>query len=482
MTRAARRLALSAALIGFNAAALIGLSALALPGHAAPLRDATVRAYAGETLGQVGALQERLRRREALVHHSRRRMVELDAETARLSDLRREAAARASLTHDDLAARERIYTQVSEELEGLQATERAERRGLGLSVVAAWAAGKEQEEAQAPREAAYARLLGRQFAEGLRRRAGSLEALQREAETLRPEVETLRAAHDAAATRLAALEHTLTAAERARDVHRQRHARAEVEVSRIATRLPQARARLDAAAQALAVMVPLAPQTDEDSAPVPDASLRHVAALPPALPVLGLSGRARGMLAFNAPEPRDALLAHATANATAEVEATTTLPALVPSARLRSVALMPRLAAIAPVVPPRSGPTLPVRGEVVSRFGNPQAGVFDKGILLRAQPGDTVTAPERAEVKFAQRLKSFGLTLILDHGGEYHTLLSGLGDLDVSEGQIVRAGQVLGRLSEDQGAEPRLYVELRRNGEPIDPLAWLDGDLQKVSG
>jgi septal ring factor EnvC (AmiA/AmiB activator) len=75
--------------------------------------------------------------------------------------------------------------------------------------------------------------------------------------------------------------------------------------------------------------------------------------------------------------------------------------------------------------------------------------------------------------------------LIIDHGGGYHTLLAGLGQIDTVVGQRLAAGEPVGVMPEGgDGADgsPSLYVELRRDGQPINPLPWLTASKGNASG
>jgi septal ring factor EnvC (AmiA/AmiB activator) len=71
---------------------------------------------------------------------------------------------------------------------------------------------------------------------------------------------------------------------------------------------------------------------------------------------------------------------------------------------------------------------------------------------------------------YAAPFRSYGLLLIVDCGGGYHFVLAGLDRLDASAGQRLLAGEPVGVLGGGDGAS--LYVELRRNGQPIDPRPW----------
>jgi septal ring factor EnvC (AmiA/AmiB activator) len=55
--------------------------------------------------------------------------------------------------------------------------------------------------------------------------------------------------------------------------------------------------------------------------------------------------------------------------------------------------------------------------------------------------------------------------------------MAGFQKLDAAVGQLVRAGEPVGAMPSwtpgQGGSRPALYVELRRDGEPIDPGPWL---------
>jgi septal ring factor EnvC (AmiA/AmiB activator) len=67
--------------------------------------------------------------------------------------------------------------------------------------------------------------------------------------------------------------------------------------------------------------------------------------------------------------------------------------------------------------------------------------------------------------------------LIVDCGGGYHAVTAGYQVLDAKVGQLVHAGEPVGTMPTwtpgQSGARPALYVELRRDGQPIDPAPWL---------
>ena len=119
--------------------------------------------------------------------------------------------------------------------------------------------------------------------------------------------------------------------------------------------------------------------------------------------------------------------------------------------------------------------TMPVAGVIVSGFGAENLpGKSSQGLTLSALPVATVVAPFDAQVVYTGPFRGYGPSLILRHGGGYYSALTGLGRLDVANGQWVLAGEPVGALSDvaGDGSGSRLYIELRRDGRPIDPQSW----------
>jgi len=131
---------------------------------------------------------------------------------------------------------------------------------------------------------------------------------------------------------------------------------------------------------------------------------------------------------------------------------------------------------------------LPVRGRLVRKYNQPdETGLRSKGLLIETRPSAQVVAPYDGRIVYAGRFRHYGLLLIIAHGEGYHTLLAGLGRIDGVVGQWLLAGEPVGQMSAAPeqaggGAKPTLYVELRRNGEPINPLLWIAATDRKVSG
>ncbi len=119
------------------------------------------------------------------------------------------------------------------------------------------------------------------------------------------------------------------------------------------------------------------------------------------------------------------------------------------------------------------------RSRITSAFGkrkNPSFNTveFHKGIDIKAGPGEEVLAAAGGTVTFAGRQRGFGNTIIIDHGGRFHTVYGHLNVLQVSRGQAVKKGDVIGIIGRTGNATGlHLHFEVRHAGEAVNPLKYL---------
>jgi len=131
----------------------------------------------------------------------------------------------------------------------------------------------------------------------------------------------------------------------------------------------------------------------------------------------------------------------------------------------------PQVAAVPPPVA-SGGRALPVAGRITTQWGEAAAGGPHRGQTYTAAGGARVVSPCAGRAAYAAQFRSFGLLLIVDCGGGYHFVLGGLERLDASAGQRLLAGEPVGLLGGAGAGGGALYVELRRNGQPVDPRPW----------
>ena len=125
----------------------------------------------------------------------------------------------------------------------------------------------------------------------------------------------------------------------------------------------------------------------------------------------------------------------------------------------------------------------PVFARVMERFRDrDRFGLAVNGLRFAARAGAQAVAPYDGQIVFAGSFRSYGPILIIEHTDGYHSLIAGLAQIDVVNRQWVLAGEPVGIVGKTETPGPRLYLELRRGGRPIDPQPWLAADKRKVDG
>lgn len=118
------------------------------------------------------------------------------------------------------------------------------------------------------------------------------------------------------------------------------------------------------------------------------------------------------------------------------------------------------------------GIVLPVTGRVVRAFKEAdQLGLHPEGVDIRTVSGAEVRAMANGKVVYSDTFGSYDHVVIIAHDGNLHSVYGNLKTLDVKVGDVVSANGIIGRLP--QVKSPELYLELRRDGKTIDPVAWL---------
>ncbi len=131
--------------------------------------------------------------------------------------------------------------------------------------------------------------------------------------------------------------------------------------------------------------------------------------------------------------------------------------------------------------------SLPVRGDVVSEFGDPRGGGSKaQGITIAARADALVTAPADGWVIYAGKFRSFGQTIVLDVGENYRIVMTGMEKVNVRAGQFVVAGEPVAEMGQTRIASaaalaleteaPTLYIEFWYHKDPIDSRAWWSAD------
>ncbi|MBQ6910165.1 MAG: M23 family metallopeptidase, partial [Synergistaceae bacterium] len=116
-----------------------------------------------------------------------------------------------------------------------------------------------------------------------------------------------------------------------------------------------------------------------------------------------------------------------------------------------------------------------------SKFGNRVHPMFKtksnhSGIDIAAPSGTPVKAAASGEVLYVGWMRGYGQVIILDHGRNITTVYAHLSSTRVSDGQVIKAGSVIGGVGKTGNATGyHLHFEVRVNGKIQNPLSYLKG-------
>ena len=160
---------------------------------------------------------------------------------------------------------------------------------------------------------------------------------------------------------------------------------------------------------------------------------------------------------------------------------------------VRTASLSPEPVRIVPRQPPIAEAlgnlTAPVIGEVSASLDGGAGGNAALGLVFEAKPYSRVYAPWDGTISYAGPVKSFGLVTVIDIGEGHQIVLAGLASNERNKGDNVLRGEPIGHLGGpitdgeeflleqsalSADAVTSLYLQMRRDGDPIDPGPWLE--------
>lgn len=158
-----------------------------------------------------------------------------------------------------------------------------------------------------------------------------------------------------------------------------------------------------------------------------------------------------------------------------------------PSAPTQAAAVTPTapVAAAPPPAPPkddvppaRAGNKFlwPVRGPILSGFGDKPGGLRNDGINIGAPKGTAVMAAENGIVAYAgNQLKSFGNLVLIRHDGGWVTVYAHLDAIAVEQGQRVTRGQGIGTVGQTGNVRSaQLHFAVRKGEQVLNPVDQLE--------
>nr|WP_242634279.1 peptidoglycan DD-metalloendopeptidase family protein [Marinobacter salicampi] len=111
-------------------------------------------------------------------------------------------------------------------------------------------------------------------------------------------------------------------------------------------------------------------------------------------------------------------------------------------------------------------------GTVIAGFST--SGKVNKGIDIAGNAGDPVKASAAGNVVYAgSGLLGYGNLIIVNHNEHFLSAYAHNRKILVKEGEEVRAGQTIAELGSSGSDRNKLHFEIRRNGNPVDPLPYL---------
>lgn len=120
--------------------------------------------------------------------------------------------------------------------------------------------------------------------------------------------------------------------------------------------------------------------------------------------------------------------------------------------------------------------TWPIKGEVVSRFGPKQGGLYNDGINIAANKGSDVKAASDGVVAYVgNELKGYGNLIIVKHSNGFITAYAHLENSFVKRGEKINQGQVIAQVGNSGNvSSPQLYFGLRRGRDAVNPVSYLN--------
>ncbi|HCP18585.1 MAG TPA: peptidase M23, partial [Alphaproteobacteria bacterium] len=89
--------------------------------------------------------------------------------------------------------------------------------------------------------------------------------------------------------------------------------------------------------------------------------------------------------------------------------------------------------------------------------------------------GDAVFSSYDGTVVFiGKELKSFGNMVLIKHDNGWITAYAHLGDIQVTEGQMIAKGEAIGTIGNSGKVnQPQLHFQIRKARQPVDPLQYM---------
>lgn len=117
----------------------------------------------------------------------------------------------------------------------------------------------------------------------------------------------------------------------------------------------------------------------------------------------------------------------------------------------------------------------PVKGDLLSNFGNKSNGLYNDGINIASSNGSEFRAAKSGVVAYVgNELRGYGTIILIKHDSNWISAYAHCGSVKVARGDKVERGQVIGTVGQTGNVDkPQLYFSLRNGREAVDPLKYL---------
>lgn len=137
---------------------------------------------------------------------------------------------------------------------------------------------------------------------------------------------------------------------------------------------------------------------------------------------------------------------------------------------------------------------MPVEGVILHRAGETDAaGIARPGIVVATRPRALVTTPTAATLRYRGPLLDYGNVIILEPQSGILLVFAGLDVVYGQAGEVLPGGSPVGLMGGTEGdlltsADAKqtgakrtetLYIEVRQDNSPVDPLAWFKTDKEE---
>ncbi len=124
----------------------------------------------------------------------------------------------------------------------------------------------------------------------------------------------------------------------------------------------------------------------------------------------------------------------------------------------------------------------PHLGPIIAKYNSPSTDSMNglakslpnKGIDISGNVGDPIYAAADGEVVYAGNgLLGYGNLVIINHSEHYLSAYAHNRKILVAEGAIIKIGQIIAEMGSSESQQTKLHFEIRKDGQPVDPLNYL---------